>query len=329
MLYLCLFGHLSVARCDGPAPGAAVGLSGRPAGLLAYLALAKGRFFSRSDLLSTLWSDPAQDGSSGSFNTTLWRLRKTLARAPLEHDEIVQCDRRGAVGLARDAPLKLDVDEFSELVNPGLNKALEQLDETDIENLRRGVRLYRDDILSGFSDDWALRARELHRRLQLNALARLMQLSALARDYASAIRYAQEILDHDALREDVHRELMRLFMLNGQRAMALRQFELCRAALRKELAIQPMAETLQAYQRIADGAVGRSAGPEPGVAPIAQTGRTWMRRAQDRMGVLSGVAGRPTPQELVSHARRYLAQADAHLQQSLPLFDGLVPRASP
>ena len=58
-----------------------------------------------------------------------------------------------------------------------------------------------------------------------------MQVSTLAQDYSSAIRYAQDMLDRDTLREDIHRELMRLFLLSGQRALALRQFELCRAAL--------------------------------------------------------------------------------------------------
>jgi DNA-binding SARP family transcriptional activator len=328
MLYLSLFGHLSVAKCDGPEPWPAVDLSGRPGSLLAYLALAKGRFFTRSELTATLWSEQSESASVRSFNTALWRLRKALQRPPLEHAELVVCDRRGAVGLAANAALQLDVDEFARLVNPGLNKPMEQLDASHIEPLRRGVGLYRDDILAGFTDDWALRARELHRRMYLNALARLMQLSTLAQDYAGAIAYAQDILDRDPLREDVHRELMRLFLLNGQRAMALRQFEQCRAALRKELAIQPMRETLAVYQRIADGAVARS--PEPAATPErAQPRDAWVSRAQDRRaGVASDLAAL-SPRELVSSARRHLAQADAHLHQSLPLFEQLVPRSPP
>ena len=58
------------------------------------------------------------------------------------------------------------------------------------------------------------------------------------------------------LREDVHRELMQLFVLNGQRAHALRQFEHCRELLRRELAIHPMRETMALYQKIANSAIG-------------------------------------------------------------------------
>lgn len=322
MLHLNLFGHLSVAPCDGPSPAQAVDLPGRPGSLLAYLALAKGHFFTRSELIATLWPDQAEAASVGSFNTTLWRLRKVLGRPPLGQTEIVVCDRRGAVGLSVHAQLRLDVDEFARLVKPGLDKPFEQLDETDIDNLRRGVGLYRDDILAGFTDDWALRERELHRRLLLNALGRLMQMSTLARDYASAIRHAQHILDRDTLREDIHRELMRLFLLSGQRAMALRQFELCRDALRKELAIQPMRETLAVYQRIADSAVGRDIEPES--LPSETPTRDAWPAPMCREPIVSSGAPSLSARELIGHARYYLAQADAQLQLSLPLFDDLV-----
>lgn len=303
MLHLHLFGHLSLARAGGLGAAPAVELAGRPGSLLAFLALARGRFFARSELLAALWSDQNEVGSIRSLNTALWRLRKALARPPLEEPALVVCDRRGAIGLPREAQLELDVDEFSRLVSPALGRPLEQLEASHMDQLRRGVALYRDDILAGFTEDWALRARELHRRNLLNALGRLMQLATLGQDYAQAIRHGQEILDRDTLREDVHRELMRLFMLNGQRAMALQQFEVCRAALRKELAIEPMRETMAAYQQIADNAVGR-AGNEPAVSPFA-----WkVRPANAELQPLS-------VRELVGRAHMYVAEADARLQR--------------
>lgn len=321
MLYLCLFGHLSVANCDGPQPWPAVELTGRPGSLLAFLALARGRFFARSELLAALWSEQAEGNSIRTFNTALWRLRKALARPPLAQPELVVCDRRGAVGLPVDAQLQLDVDEFSRLVTPALQRPLEELDASHLEQLRRGVALYRDDILAGFTDDWALRARELHRRTLLNALGRLMQICTLSADYAGAIRHAQEILDRDALREDVHRELMRLFMLNGQRAMALQQFEVCRAALRKELVIEPMRETLSVYQRIADSAVDRSGAPAPQAL-------RWQVRPPERASAPAATAAddaagetRLSLRELVVRAHWYLAEADARLRRIPALPD--------
>lgn len=320
MLYLSLFGHLSVSRHEGDAKSKSVDVSGRPGSLLAYLALAKGRFFTRSELIAALWSDQGDAISVGTFNTTLWRLRKTLDQPPLEQGELVMCDRRGAVGLPADAQLQLDVDEFARLVAPSLNKPMEQLDPADIADMRRGATLYRDDMLAGFTDDWALREREMHRRMMLNALGRLMQLSVLARDHAGAIRFAQDILDRDPLREDVHRELMRLFLVSGQRAMALRQFERCRAALRKELAIQPMRETLAVYQQIADSAVGR--GHADDIVPNDDLTQRALLGPQ-RGGFVAPM--NRSARELIESARQHLAQADAQLQHSLPFFDDVSP----
>jgi DNA-binding SARP family transcriptional activator len=316
MLYLCLFGHLSVANCDGPAPWPSIDLSGRPGSLLAYLALARGRFFARGELLTALWPDQAETCSLQSFNTALWRLRKALARPPLAQQEIVVCDKRGAVGLPLEAKLRVDVDEFSRLVAPGLAKPMEQLDESHIDQLRRGVAMYRDDILAGFTDDWALRVREMHRRTLFNALARLMQVSTLAQDYAAAIGHAQAILDRDPLREDVHRELMRLFMLHGQRALALQQFELCRNALRKELAIEPMRETMAAYQQIADSAVGRNSGPVPPMPFQWQIRPPQVTEPQPGYRPVGCEdATHLSPRELIARAQWYLAQADSKLER--------------
>lgn len=304
MYRLNLFGPLSLT-CEPPqGTEQPVALSRRPGQLLAYLALSRGRHFSRGELACALWSDPPEGGASGALNTALWRLRGLLERPPFRHGELIVSDRSGSLGLQPHPGLRVDVAEFARLTDAGLSKSLALLDESDVAGLREGVALYRADVLTGFTDEWALREREQHRRRYLNALGRLAHLSTLACDYASAIGYAQAILDHDILREDVHRELIRLFQLSGQRALALRQFELCRAALRRELAIQPMRETLEVYQYVADHAIAREAAAPPPAAPP---------------GVPPPAA--PSARQLIEAARRSLAEADAQLQLSLPLFD--------
>lgn len=304
MFRIWLFGSLSIGGDE--AGGQAVAIAGRSANLLAYLALGRGRYFSRSELLGSLWPEHSSSSTAGSFNTALWRLRRLIERPPLKHGDLIVCDRRGAIGLNGPAGVWLDVDEFERLVAPGLAKAPEQLSDADIEGLRQGVRLYKSDILLDIADDWALREREKHRRNYLNALGRLMQLAIIRRDYADGIRHAQAVLDSDALREDVHRQLMQLFMLSGQRAQALRQFEHCRELLRRELAIQPMRETLALYQQIADSAIGH--GIDPWQAPTALP-------HSDLASSESGAY------QLIDTARRHLAAADNQLQLSLRFFE--------
>jgi DNA-binding SARP family transcriptional activator len=319
MLRIWLFGSLSAAvgPCVGSAERghAAAPVSGRSGSLLAYLALRRGRFFSRSDLLQILWPEHTASMSSGSFNTALWRLRRLVECPPHQHGELINSDRRGAIGLCAGSSVWLDVEEFESRITAGLSKPIEQLDDAEIDDLRRGADLYKADILAEFSDDWALREREKHRRHYLNALWRLMQLATIRRDYAQGILHAQSILDFDVLREDVHRELMKLFVLSGQRAQALRQFEHCRGMLRRELAIQPMRETLQLYQQIADSAIGRS--PDGGVLALHEPGAPPSLRPAPSPGSRLEPAEPSAPQRMIALARQHLAFADAQLELGL------------
>ncbi|WP_246038502.1 AfsR/SARP family transcriptional regulator [Chitiniphilus eburneus] len=313
MLHLFLFGSLSVQWSGAPCAG--IALSSRAASLLAFLALARGRFFSRAELATLLWTDRGEAVNAGTFNTALWRLRKAIERPPIAAGTLIGSDRRGGIGLLPDAALTLDVEQFQQLTAPGLARPLEQLGESEISGLRAGVQLYKADILSDFTDDWALREREKLRRIYLNAQGRLMKFCGLVGDHGGGIRHAQAILDCDALREDVHRELMRLYVLNGQRALALRQFEYCRGLLRRELAIHPMPETVALYRRIAESAIDanpRDAAPATEapiiVPPPAPAGPGPQRPTGD-------------PRLLLETARRHLAEADVQLQMSLRLFD--------
>jgi DNA-binding SARP family transcriptional activator len=319
MLRIWLFGSLSVAN---DATGEQVtAISGRCGSLLAYLALGRGRYFSRAELLGTLWPERMASMTAGSFNTALWRLRRMVECPPFEHGELIASDRRGAIGLNGSQAIWLDIEEFERRIASGLSRPIEQLGDHDIEDLRAGVALYKSDILMEFTDDWALREREKHRRHYLNALWRLMQLCAIRREYGEAIRYAQSILDCDALREDVHRELMQLFVLSGQRAQALRQFETCREMLRRELAIQPMRETLALYRQIADSAIGGGQDAAPTMqAPLyldyaPATPLAMFDAPPEAVGAGQHARG------CIAIARQHLAAADAQLELSLRHFD--------
>ena len=314
MLRIWLFGSLCVG--DDSTGDHVTAISGRCGSLLAYLALGRGRYFNRAELLDTLWTERMASMTAGSFNTALWRLRRMIERPPFRHGELIDSDRRGAICMSGSEAVWLDVEEFGRRIASGLDRPMEQLGDTEIEDLRTGVALYKSDILMELTDDWALREREKHRRHYLNALGRLMQVCTIRREYGEAIGYAQKILDCDALREDLHRELMQLFVLSGQRAQALRQFELCRDMLRRELAIQPMRETLALYRQIADNAIGGDQAAPPAMqAPL--------RMDYVPMTSLAAAEARPGhgASACIASARRHLAAADAQLELSLQLID--------
>jgi DNA-binding SARP family transcriptional activator len=89
--------------------------------------------------------------------------------------------------------------------------------------------------------------------MHLSCLAHLMQYYRHQGSHAQAVAYGEAILQRDPLREEIHRELMRSYVANGQRALALRQYERCRQVLAEELGIPPMEETQLLRRQILAG----------------------------------------------------------------------------
>lgn len=151
----------------------------------------------------------------------------------------------------------------------------------DIACLRQAEDLCRGPFLDGFYlpdspefDAWLSLERERWTRLALQTLSALIDALALERDYAGAIRYAQRYLASDELAEDVHRRLIELYALDGNRCAALRQYERCLTVLERELGVDPTPATQAVYRALVHGgAVGAvpAAAPQRELWPLPRT----------------------------------------------------------
>jgi DNA-binding SARP family transcriptional activator len=83
--------------------------------------------------------------------------------------------------------------------------------------------------------------------------------------YEESLACGRQILNHDPLREEIHREIMQLYLESGQRALAVRQYEICREILATELGIPPMEETRALYAQIVPGT--SQSQPQPNLPP--------------------------------------------------------------
>jgi DNA-binding SARP family transcriptional activator len=296
-LSLSLFGAASLQLVQGGAVVRPVRLCTQSRNLLAYLALARGAPRSRNELSQALRDSGDEPARSGAISSALWRLRSALDAPPCAAGELIFKERDGQVGLRTDPRLAIDIEAFLQLVLPVLALPLERMDADAVERLRRGVALYVGDLLPGVHEDWVLREREKLRRHQLNALWRLVETSERDGDAAGAVRWAEAILEIDDLREDMHRELMRLYLRAGQRALALRQYERCRAILRRQLAIEPMQETQALYREIVEAAISRPAG-------------------EGSRASAPGISVERALPDLLASARRHIAAADDDLARA-------------
>ena len=122
--------------------------------------------------------------------------------------------------------------------------------------LEQAAALYQGDLLAGLTlneapfEEWLLGERERLHELALGALARLLARQRAAGSAEAAVQSALRLLALDPLQEPVHRALMRLYAQLGRRGAALRQYQVCVAALERELHTEPESETSALYQEI-------------------------------------------------------------------------------
>ncbi len=236
--------------------GQRLNITRRKSRALLYTLAARAQPLSRDSLLALFWPDLDRASAQQTLRTTLHGLRKSLASAISTDDN--------HIGLAADA----DVRRFeSALAAPS----------PDIQSLAATLVLYRGDFLSGFSlpdapefDDWVGGERERYRRLAVLGLSALARLHEARRDYAAALDALSRALAFDALQEDLQRDYIRLHYLAGDRAGAIRRYDMLRKLLDEEMGVPPMAETRAVYDAIISDRADDVSGPRSGASLVAQ-----------------------------------------------------------
>lgn len=235
-LEIRVFGSL---RLQDRETGAIRPLNGKVRDLFSYLLVAREVVHSREQLAGLFWGDRDDEKARHCLNTTLWRLNRLLASAGASNHL-----RIGAytIGFNTVSDCWIDVVEFETRCNWAEatgNTAPEQ----QALLYSQAVAFYDGDLLTDCYEDWCVIERERLRCLYSRALKWLITYHIARNDYAPAIEYARRALICDPLYEEVHRQLMQMYLAMGQPTDALRQYRACEEIVRRELAQEPMPET--------------------------------------------------------------------------------------
>ena len=226
--------------------------------LLAHLALAD-RPRSREALCELLWPDQDPEHARGALRRTLSAVRKAVGEQWVD-------TASDSVALRDGAGLAVDVRRFRELA------------DGDATALAEAVEVFRGELLEGFYvrdspafDAWYVREADALQRELGAALGRLVRALEERREYGRAIGHAQRWLALDSLHEPAHRELIRLYALDGDRAAALAQYRDCVRTLSQELGVAPVDETAALFEQVSEGTLVAPAPVAPVVAAPAVT----------------------------------------------------------
>jgi TolB-like protein/DNA-binding SARP family transcriptional activator len=228
-LSLKLFGQFEIRDSSGTA----LTLPTRKTrALLGYLAINAERPQPRERLMALLWSDRGEKQARQSLNHALRAIRKLG-----EKEDVVLIDSDGERVTLRGEALESDAGCLRELLNDQPGEA---------------AALYTGPFLDGLSvpdptfEEWLLATRSEFHRVACDAL----EAAADSDDTTAAIDCLRRLLALDPLREEAHRQLMRLLHQSGDRAGALRQYQACAEILNRELQVDPDATTRALFEKI-------------------------------------------------------------------------------
>ncbi|MCG8351867.1 MAG: tetratricopeptide repeat protein [Chloroflexales bacterium] len=240
--------------------------------LLIYLAI-EARYMQRRDALAGLfWPDCSQQSARHNLRQALTILRQAIR----DHDttQPFMLTSRETIQFNADSDHWLDAAQFTLLLDrcdthqhqhPAACPSCAQ-------RIEQAIALYRGPFLEQFFlpdsvafEDWALFKREQLYQRAIQALARLTGYYHQTGDHERACRSARRQVELDPWREEAHRQLMYALALQGERSMALAQYEQCRRILAEKLGLEPEEATIALYEQIKQDKVIRPQGDQSSV----------------------------------------------------------------
>ena len=221
--------------------GAEIRMASRKAqALLACLALQPGVGFSRDFLAGLLWEDSDPELARASLRQALATLRRAL---PERVGRALQGDGQTVV---IDASLVTsDVARFRALVKDGSADAL-----SDLAAVAGGVLLDGFDARSASFAQWLDERRRELRRDQQHALERCASIARSLNRTEREVEALERLTALEPTDERAHRELIDAYARLGRYTDALRQFRVCRDALRRDLDVAPEPATEALYREV-------------------------------------------------------------------------------
>jgi DNA-binding SARP family transcriptional activator len=202
-------------------------------------------------LMALLWPDDLEKVAIRKLNVTISILRRCLQTETGIQDKYILC-KNGIYRFNPSIQFHSDVEEFLLLYNTGykLNS------DASASYYEIACSLYtRPFLMEDLYADWSFARREQLRQLHLN-MCRALALHFLEkRAYEVAAQWASRIIEENHCDEATYCLLMRIYALDGKRNEALKQYYLCKQALREDLNLRPMPETIALSEAIMHGEI--------------------------------------------------------------------------
>lgn len=208
---------------------------------LFFLLLSHPEGLTKEQIGEIFWPDSSISELKLRFKNTIYRLRHAAGKnsIPFEGEKYYSFNR--------EMDYEYDVETFQKEIQLS-EKA--QTPEQRKPHLLNAIKQYRGIFLPNVDGTWVLAERERLSQQYIGCLLKLAMLYFETKDYPSSLETCQEILKEDPCQESAHRIAMQVYAAIGNRALVIRQYEMCCEALLNEVDAQPSYQTKALYDRL-------------------------------------------------------------------------------
>jgi DNA-binding SARP family transcriptional activator len=206
--------------------------------ILKYLIARHDQPVPKEQLMDVLWPDADPDAARRNLHQAVYSLRQTLKQCCPELQLI--CFQHERYSLNPDLPIWFDFLEFERHAEEG--RRLEKMGSLEgaIQAFGIADALYQGHFLEGDGHNtWSQLQRDQLRDSFLDVANRLGRHYLEREQFAAVVSICQKTLSKDACNEEAHLHLMRCYLRQGYRHLAIGQFQSCIEILHEELGIEP------------------------------------------------------------------------------------------
>ena len=232
-----VFGTLEVTDPKGDQVAV---LGSKQQALLSYLALNTEMPPTRDRVMTLLWGDRFIEQARQSLRQSISKLRQQLV---FDGRHAIWADNERA-GIDLEL-VTVDLIDFNKLVLKNEPPADEQ-----------AISLFRNALLEGLFvreaafEEWLAAERTRINNMVYPVFERLVANQLKSGAQAQALETGRQLIALDRFREPSHRLQMRTLAQSGQRAAAIKQYNICAESLRTELDVDPDPETNRLLEEI-------------------------------------------------------------------------------
>lgn len=192
----------------------------------------------RADICQAFWPELPIDQAVNVFHVTKRRLHKALGFDVLVHEG-------GHYRVNPALNLQYDILEFVD----SLVEARGSQGEGAAPHWQNAIDIYRGDYLQGHDDPWIVERRDDFREGYLEALRELAHIRDEGGLHEAALGLYLRGVSEASNREDLHRQVIRLYGQLGRRSEAAEHYQKLEATLQERWGISPSPETQEVYRQ--------------------------------------------------------------------------------